>query len=686
MATARIKGRTTAGDGDPEDLTAEQARTVLGLGTAATANTTAFASALGTDDNYVTDAEKTVIGNTSGTNTGDQDLSGYALTSSLATVATSGDYDDLSNLPDLGTAAFSNVEDFAAATHASTHLPAGPDELFDQSLNSTDSPTFEDLTLTGTMDVLPFNTTNGAPENLGELAWSQDEETLSLMLKGGTVLQLGEETLYHVENNTGTTIAKGAPVMYAGTVGNSGKLRVKPWDGTDPKAFMGIATMAITGAEGTGYVTHFGKLQGIQTNGANYGQSWVSGNIIYAVTGSANLTNVAPSAGGHVVVAVVIAAHASNGTLFVRPTQVPTASEIGAQPAGSYVAEGDPRLNDARTPTAHASTHAPDGSDPITPAAIGAETPDGAAAQIAAAELTSAQIMSKAGERLIASLAAVRGASNAGTCYFATTRSTSGTFTVKTSTGYARLVNSDNTLGAQAGTGDVANPITLTIPASGLHRALGIISVPFDGTSHSGNITEITLRNNQLTTFSGTGLSALTRLILDNNQLTTFSGTGLSSLTTLYLYGNQLTTFSGTGLSSLTTLYLYDNQLTTFSGTGMGALTTLWLYNNQLTTFSGTGLSALTALDLANNQLTSYTNHPPLIGSVGGLIMLNLFNNALNASQIDAAFNALYQPPRWSGTMLSVIVTSGGTNAAPTAASLTARDAYTTAGWILLTN
>lgn len=34
------------------------------------------APALGTDDNYVTDAEKTVIGNTSGTNTGDQDLSG----------------------------------------------------------------------------------------------------------------------------------------------------------------------------------------------------------------------------------------------------------------------------------------------------------------------------------------------------------------------------------------------------------------------------------------------------------------------------------------------------------------------------------------------------------------------------------------------------------------------------------
>jgi hypothetical protein len=33
-----------------------------------------YAAALGADDNYVTDSEKTVIGNTSGTNTGDQDI------------------------------------------------------------------------------------------------------------------------------------------------------------------------------------------------------------------------------------------------------------------------------------------------------------------------------------------------------------------------------------------------------------------------------------------------------------------------------------------------------------------------------------------------------------------------------------------------------------------------------------
>jgi hypothetical protein len=58
----------------------------LGLGTAATTDATAYAPALGADDNYVTDAEKTVIGNTSGTNSGDNAVN--SLYSGLVTNAT----------------------------------------------------------------------------------------------------------------------------------------------------------------------------------------------------------------------------------------------------------------------------------------------------------------------------------------------------------------------------------------------------------------------------------------------------------------------------------------------------------------------------------------------------------------------------------------------------------------------
>lgn len=45
---------------------------------------------------------------------------------------------------------------------------------------------------------------------------------------------------------------------------------------------------------------------------------------------------------------------------------------VDYQAAGDYVEEGDPRLTDARFPIAHRSRHAIGGSDPLTPAAIGA--------------------------------------------------------------------------------------------------------------------------------------------------------------------------------------------------------------------------------------------------------------------------------------------------------------------------
>jgi hypothetical protein len=111
-----------------------------------------------TDKRYVTDAQLTVIGNTSGTNTGDQvlptrdslgldtddtvtfanlsgtntgdqDLSGYALSSSLATVATTGSYTDLSSIPSTFTPSAhthvaSDVTDFATAVAANSAVTA----------------------------------------------------------------------------------------------------------------------------------------------------------------------------------------------------------------------------------------------------------------------------------------------------------------------------------------------------------------------------------------------------------------------------------------------------------------------------------------------------------------------------------------------------------------------------------
>ena len=169
-----------------------------------------------------------------------------------------------------------------------------------------------------TMDTTP----SGSLTTQGQMMWNSGEETLDIQLNG-FALHVGEHVVFHVKNSTGSTIAKGVPVMFAGTTGNSGQLLIQPWDGTSPSTlFMGLTAESLTdGSEG--FVIAFGKLRGIQTNGANYGESWADGEIIYAGTTTGSLTKTIPSAPNPIVqVLAVVHAHASNGTYFIRVTNI----------------------------------------------------------------------------------------------------------------------------------------------------------------------------------------------------------------------------------------------------------------------------------------------------------------------------------------------------------------------------
>lgn len=171
------------------------------------------------------------------------------------------------------------------------------------------------------VDSITFDTaTPPALTAQGQMAWNADEETVDIQLNG-FALHTGEHIVYHVKNETGSTIAKGVPVMFAGTDGNSGKLLIQPWNGTGPSEyFMGLTAEELSDDE-EGFVISFGKLRGIQTNGGNYGQTWVNGDIIYAAATTGNLTKTQPAAPNpHITVCAVVSAHASNGTLFIRPT------------------------------------------------------------------------------------------------------------------------------------------------------------------------------------------------------------------------------------------------------------------------------------------------------------------------------------------------------------------------------
>lgn len=171
-----------------------------------------------------------------------------------------------------------------------------------------------------------FDTAAAVTPTSGEVAWDADTGTLEIGLNGGAAtLSVGEDQVYRVINQTGSTITKGSLVVANGTVGGSGLIKIALWNGTQPsKTIMGIVYADIpTEADpvtGFGYVLAFGKMKGIQTNGGNYSESWVDGDILYAGP-SGGLTKTMPAAPKtKTTVAIVVNAAASNGTLFVRPT------------------------------------------------------------------------------------------------------------------------------------------------------------------------------------------------------------------------------------------------------------------------------------------------------------------------------------------------------------------------------
>lgn len=168
-------------------------------------------------------------------------------------------------------------------------------------------------------------------EEKGSSYWDEANKTVSTVVGDGVIYQWGQEAFVIGQNNTGAPILNGTPVMYAGSIGNSGNFRMsKAYASKDIPVFMFVGLVThdvINGA--VGKITTRGKIRGIQTDGANYGQTWTDGQIIYLGATAGTLTNVEPQAPVPAIpVALVISAHATMGTLEVRPTFPNKLSEL----------------------------------------------------------------------------------------------------------------------------------------------------------------------------------------------------------------------------------------------------------------------------------------------------------------------------------------------------------------------
>lgn len=182
---------------------------------------------------------------------------------------------------------------------------------------------------------LNFKHDTSYPPAVGEVGWNLEEGTLDLGLLHGSTLQIGQETLYPVINSTGLDISNGTVVMFDGTVGATGRIKIKPAIAetfTKGEMVLGVTTGIILNGE-HGYVTHFGKARNIDLTGGV--EEWIDGDILWlSSTVPGKMTKYKPEAPHVKVMIGVIISAKTNGTLFVRPMY---GSELGGTDSNVHI-------------------------------------------------------------------------------------------------------------------------------------------------------------------------------------------------------------------------------------------------------------------------------------------------------------------------------------------------------------
>jgi len=239
---------------------------------------------------------------------------------------------------------------------------------------------------------LDFDTTAVETIAEGKLYWNDTEGTLNLGLKGGTVeLHIGEQVMDRVTNAQGADTFKGQAVYAFNASGNrlTYKLARANAEATSSNTF-GILTENINNNQ-SGFVISQGLIKNVDTILLTEGAAvWLDPST------AGGLTTTKPSAPDHLVLmGFCIRQHAvngiilvkvvngfeldelhdvkitskANGDLFQYDSSIPAWKNVSSiaptSVTGTAVITSDSRLSDARTPTVHAATHVPGGSDAL---------------------------------------------------------------------------------------------------------------------------------------------------------------------------------------------------------------------------------------------------------------------------------------------------------------------------------
>lgn len=231
-----------------------------------------------------------------------------------AVVALSGDY----------TASF--ITNSPSGTITATDVQAAINELdsdivalasFYLKLDASNDPITADLEVQGVVSVesIQFDLTVTPPHSEGQLHWDDGDKTLEIDTEiVGTHIQIGQEVVLRATNKTGVLIPNGSVVFVNGAQGQRPTIQLAKADSeTTSSSTIGLTTNSIAN-NGTGYVTTFGLVRGLDTSAFLDGDAlWLSA----AVGGGITTTRpVAPDHG--VMLGVCTYAHLTEGIIMVR--------------------------------------------------------------------------------------------------------------------------------------------------------------------------------------------------------------------------------------------------------------------------------------------------------------------------------------------------------------------------------
>lgn len=159
---------------------------------------------------------------------------------------------------------------------------------------------------------IDFDTAGGS-DAVARLVWNDTDGTLNLGLKGGNViLQVGQEEVLRVLNNTGSTLSSGQVVYITGASGQrpTVALALATSDATSSKV-LGIVTETISnGAQG--FVTTSGLVRDINTVALTEGAVvWLSAST------AGGMTSTRPTQPNHsVMVGYCVRSHSTQGMIY----------------------------------------------------------------------------------------------------------------------------------------------------------------------------------------------------------------------------------------------------------------------------------------------------------------------------------------------------------------------------------